>query len=166
MKDVPGYEGLYKISSKGEVFNNRGNKLALIDVKGYLRVGLRKEGISKVHRVHRLVAKAFIPNPDGLPQVDHLDEDKTNNTKDNLRWCSNKDNSTWYYTNNPKVISTGNAPKSICIDGVKYPSCGSAAKYIADATGKNKATISKELRRVLNGQRVAGTMYGKFQVSK
>lgn len=57
-------------------------------VNGYLYVTLDK----KVYRVHRLVAEAFLPNPDGLPQVNHLDGDKWNNTVQNLEWCTAKEN--------------------------------------------------------------------------
>jgi Tol biopolymer transport system component len=60
---------------------------------GYLIVNVRLEGNkTKVIRVHRLVALSFLPNPKNLPQVNHIDGDKTNNKLDNLEWISNKDN--------------------------------------------------------------------------
>lgn len=164
MKDVVGYEGLYTVSIDGVVTKKGGKVVKPFDHKGYLRVNLRKDGEVKKFRVHRLVAEAYIPNPDVLPQVDHIDENKSNNHASNLRWCANKDNSTWFSKNNPQVVNSGRAPKEIKVNGMVYPSCGRAAKAIAEVTGKNQATISKELRRVLNGQRTPGVMYERFSV--
>lgn len=106
-KDVVGYEGYYQISSFGNVrsvdryINSSYNstifrKGAVMkqqqSKKGYMTVHLSKNGISKRLPVHRLVAKAFIPNPDDLPQVNHKDTDKTNNKVLNLEWITNCDN--------------------------------------------------------------------------
>lgn len=60
--------------------------------KGYRTVSLSFKGCSKNQRVHRLVAQAFIPNPDNLPQVHHMDEDKDNNTLNNLMWITDEEN--------------------------------------------------------------------------
>lgn len=102
-KDVDGYEGIYQVSSEGRVKsinhkNHRGNMIygQILKLKheanGYLRVNLVKDGHAKQHSVHRLVAKAFIPNPQNLPTVNHKDEDKTNNAVFNLEWLSVEDN--------------------------------------------------------------------------
>lgn len=93
---VPGYEGLYEVSNKGNVRNVRRNTLLRSsNNQGYKRVYLYKNGIRKGFRVHRLVAQAFIPNPDNLPEVNHRDEDKLNNSVDNLEWCTAKYNSNY-----------------------------------------------------------------------
>ena len=102
-KDVVGYEGIYQVSLQGRVKsinhkNHRGNMIygRMLKLKresnGYLRVNLVKDGRSKQHSVHRLVAKAFIPNPQNLETVNHKDEDKTNNAVSNLEWLSIGDN--------------------------------------------------------------------------
>ena len=96
-KNVIGYEGLYEVSNMGNVRNVRRNKLLKLTKTyyGYIQVNLYKNGIRTGLRVHRLVAQAFLPNPDNLPEVNHLDEDKTNNRVDNLEWCDRKYNNNY-----------------------------------------------------------------------
>lgn len=95
---INGIETQYEISNKGNVRNFKTNKILQPEVSncGYLRVGMYyvKDG-KRYHihgSVHRLVALAFIPNPDNLPQVNHKDGDKTNNKVNNLEWSSPSDN--------------------------------------------------------------------------
>ena len=102
-KDIAGFEGLYMISNKGNVYSverkdaggvNRGGRTleSRYDKDDYLIVDLCKNGKSKTKKVHRLVAGAFLPNPNGLPQVNHRDEVKDNNNVENLEWCDSKYN--------------------------------------------------------------------------
>lgn len=102
-KDIEGYEGLYQVSNLGRIksLGNGGKgryygRIVIMsqctDKDGYKVLGLTKNGIRKNFRVHRLIADAFIPNPDNLPEVNHKDEDKTNNRIDNLEWCDTKYN--------------------------------------------------------------------------
>ena len=98
-KDIKDYEGLYQVSNFGNVLSlnyNRSGKPKLlkphIEGGGYSFVHLCKDGKRKMFKIHRLVAETFLENPDNLPQVNHKDEDKTNNRVDNLEWCDNKYN--------------------------------------------------------------------------
>lgn len=92
--EIRGYEDLYYVSTDGEVYSVRRKKILKPwkNEIGYLLVTLRKDGVKKNVRVHRLVAEAFIPNPHGYPQINHKDEDKTNPHVDNLEWCDAKYN--------------------------------------------------------------------------
>ena len=104
MRDVKGYEGLYAVTSCGRVWSYMSQKFLtpISDINGYSYVNLYKNEKSKHYKVHRLVAEAYIPNPDNLPQVNHKDENKTNNCLQNLEWCDAKYN-TNYGTRNEKI---------------------------------------------------------------
>ena len=98
-KDIKNYEGLYEVSNFGNVRSlnyNHTNKIKILkphkNQKGYYLVSLCKNGEVKSHSVARLVAMAFISNPNNYPQVNHKDEDKTNNKVENLEWCNNQYN--------------------------------------------------------------------------
>ena len=92
-RPIVGFEGLYEVSNTGQVRNCRGKLLRPgLNHNGYLKCVLCKKGKTKTIYIHRLVAQAFLPNPDNLPQVNHKDEDKTNNSVDNLEWCNSKYN--------------------------------------------------------------------------
>lgn len=105
-KPVVGYEGHYQVSNFGRVKSIKFGKEIILKQKqymdGYYYVGLSKNGIVKSYYVHRLVAEAFLPNPDNLPCVNHKDECKTNNIASNLEWCDNKYNNS-YGTRNERV---------------------------------------------------------------
>ena len=100
-RDIPNFEGYYQVSNIGNVRSvdrlvkcGKGMKLQkgkilkqYLNAYGYNQVMLCK-GRPRLYRVHRLVAETFIPNPSKLPQVNHKDENKTNNRVDNLEWCT------------------------------------------------------------------------------
>jgi hypothetical protein len=112
-KDVEGYEGKYQISNKGRVkscdrytplkngcIRHEKEKMrALINVHGYLYCELWNNNNHKRHAVHRLVAAAFIPNPDGKPEINHKDGVKTNNCVENLEWCTYSENNLHAFKN-------------------------------------------------------------------
>lgn len=94
MKDIKNYEGLYAVTSCGKVWSYKRKKFLepTDNGKGYLYVGLIKDGQRKMYRIHRLVADAYLPNPENLPEVDHIDNDKTHNYLNNLQWITHIDN--------------------------------------------------------------------------
>lgn len=91
-KPIEGFEGC-EVSNLGNVRNKYGKPFKqFLNSKGYYRVSL---GTKRLHLVHRLVAKAFIENPNGYPIVNHKDENRTNNNVSNLEWCTHKYNSNY-----------------------------------------------------------------------
>ena len=111
MKNIEGYEGLYAITSCGKVWSYKRKKFLtpLVNGNGYMFVNLCKNGKIKNHLIHRLVAEAYIPNPDNLPQVNHKDENKTNNCLQNLEWCDAIYNIN-YGTRNEKISNSNKIP--------------------------------------------------------
>lgn len=100
-KAIAGYEG-YEISSLGKVkslnYKRTGKEKILKpknNGKGYLRVALYKDGKCKYFLIHRLVGEAFIPNPMGLPEINHKDENKSNNIASNIEWCDRRYNNNY-----------------------------------------------------------------------
>ena len=132
-RDVPGYEGMYEISNLGRVRRNGKILKPFKDDWGYLQVDLYKNGTGRTVRVHRLVASAFLSNPQNLPQVNHKDEDKTNNSVDNLEWCDGKYNVN--YSQSKPIIQYDRLGNFIR----EWPS----ATKVYEETGIYQANISK-----------------------
>lgn len=98
MKDIKGFEGKYAVTEDGKVWSYWGKGHFLkqsITQTGYCVVSLSKNGQYATHYVHRLVAETFIANPDRLPEINHKDEDKSNNSVTNLEWCDAQYNMTF-----------------------------------------------------------------------
>lgn len=118
--DVIGYEGLYEVSTdgrvrtvqhvtNGHVIRSRELTISVYKSQRYARVRLYKNGKSKDLVVHRLVAEAFIPNPERKPQVNHIDGNKRNNSVSNLEWCTQAEN-------NRHAIDNGLQDPSVMIE--------------------------------------------------
>lgn len=148
-KDISGYEGYYQVSNFGEVrtvghkYQCKGfHKIKLHNNRnGYWLADLHKNNLYKSKAIHRLVAKAFIPNPNNFPEVNHIDGNKANNCVDNLEWVSKSQNK-WHAcnvlgqrTNRIKDFSTGKV----------FPSQKSAALYYGVSESLIKSIVKKQI---------------------
>lgn len=138
-KDIKGYEGYYQISSFGRVkslsriVNSSYGKTRVIkerililrrDKDGYMIVTFCINNQRTTHKVHRLVAEAFIPNPENKPTVNHKNGDKAKNYVDNLEWATDKEQ----MTHRVKVLGQNKAPSSKCRETWKKKVCRSDGK--------------------------------------
>ena len=172
-RDIKGYEGFYQVNNLGQVksldryVNGRikGYKRFLTGkiikpVRGhkrrslYLSVNLTINQAQKKYFIHQLVAKAFIPNPNNLPMINHKDENPSNNRVENLEWCDAK------YNNNygTKITKISKAISQYSIDGqfiAEYQSIASAARQ----TGVDRSGIGKCCRHDKNYSHAGGYIW-------
>ena len=116
-KDILGFDGQYMVSNLGRVKNNKTKHILKphIQNKGYLFLSLPQDKKHKTAYIHRLVASAFIPNPDNLPQVNHINEIKTDNRVENLEYCTNSYNMN-YGSRNKKDADKKPKKQVLCIE--------------------------------------------------
>ena len=160
MKDIKDYEGLYAVTSCGKVWSYKKNKFLtpilhsnILNAQ-YYRVFLYKAGKSTPYQVHRLVAEAYLPNPENLPIVNHKDENKFNNCLNNLEWC------TYLYNNTYGTALIRNAEKHF-----KKIYCEELDRTYKSLTEASKDLhISKShLCEVLKGTRKSVGGYSKWR---
>ena len=178
-KDINGYEGFYQVSDCGNVkslerdvyrqngtFHHLKEKILVpnLDRYGYQYVNLAKNGKRKVMKVHRLVAMAFLPNPENKPMVNHKDEVKTNNVVENLEWCTASYNIN-FGTRNVRMIQNrrsyklGNAPSAKAVFCVELNKTFDCAKRAEEELDIQRTSIGK----VCRGERkTAGGFHWKF----
>ena len=134
MKDIKGYEKEYAITSCGKVWSYKSNKFLSPGItEGYHQVGLMKNGKRKYFYIHRLVAEAYIPNPNGYDTVDHIDGDKAHNYPNNLQWLPNIDN-----------VKKTQGQKVRCVETNEvFNSMTDAAKHYGVTKGAISAAIKK-----------------------
>ena len=161
-RPIKGYEGLYEVSNFGRVKSlcaGRWKSTMLrkpqLTKNGYKAVMLRKSGNVQLITIHRIVATAFLDNPDGLREVNHKDEDKTNNHVDNLEWCTRKYNQN--YNEHYKIYYK--PVIQLTKDGTEVGRYESL-KAAQEATGVLSSYISGALR---GRQRTAGGFRWQFQ---
>jgi hypothetical protein len=166
-KDVVGYEGLYQVSNNGKIksldrFSVRNfgihknckikNKGKLLKTEsrlskgkglefGYARCSLRKNGVSKNYCVHRLVAEAFIPNPENKQHVDHIDTNTLNNSVYNLRWVTAVENSRNEITRR-RFKEVHNIKVRELVSGKTFESISEAASYFKI----NRVILSRNMK--------------------
>lgn len=108
-RDIPNTGGLYQVSSDGQVYSSRvDTRLATrLDTKGYPICTVYLSGTSRTYRVHRLVASAFVENPDNKPYVNHIDGNRVNNHHLNLEWCTASENTRHMYKIGNRTAQSG-----------------------------------------------------------
>lgn len=164
-KPIDGYEGLYEVSNKGNI---RSMERMVVDKNGstkpvhakmltwhkskqtlrhpvaHYHVELWKDGKRKAVRVHRLVAQAFIPNPDGKPQVNHIDGNPGNNAVANLEWATNSENMRHAYANEltkPRGGKPIKGTNKITGKVVEFDNAGAAAKHFGVTPGAIRSAL-------------------------
>lgn len=166
-KDIEGYEGLYQVSTFGRIRScNRtietslnvrrytGRIIKQQEHKGYLSVMLSNTGTQTRMPVHRIVAKAFIPNPDNLPEVNHKDENPSNNAVYNLEWCDRLYNANYGTAMERMAQKRSVAVEQYDIKG-NYINSYRSTREAARALGKNS---NGNIANCLNGK--VKTAYG------
>ena len=152
----------YQISNMGRVKSLKWGKEKILNLslnyKGYYQVGLRKDGKRKLYKIHRLIAQAFIPNPENKPQIDHINTIKTDNRVENLRWVTNKEN-----CNN--LLTKENYSK--CRIGNLSPSAKSILQFSLNGELVKKWDCMKDVERELGfyHQSISSCCLGKLKTA-
>ena len=155
MKDIKGYEGLYAVTSCGKVWSYRSKKFLKLGKNywGYKQAILSKNGKTKAFSVHRLVAEAYIPNPDNKPQVNHKNEVKTDNYINNLEWVTHKENCN-YGTHNERISEKLKKVKCkpvLCVELNKVFESTLAAEAETGVSNSNISSVCNGRRKTAGG---------------
>lgn len=173
-KDIPGYEGLYQVSSLGRVkslgryvYTNGTPRLRKelflkqhVSKSGYVRTALSKDGRTVSFSIHRLVAMAFLPNPENKPAVDHINAIRTDNSVNNLRWATHFENA-----NNPLTIKAHSESQKNGVSHfnrdiygaspiLRISQDGAIAEYACIADAVREGYSAKKIQRCCQGKRI------------
>lgn len=155
-KDVVGYEGLYQVSNRGVVkridsIGLDGRQLHEKQLyggrysNGYQFVCLSKDGVCKQYIIHRLVAIAFLPNPNNNPVVNHVDGDKQNNSVENLEWCTHSQNRKHAYDNG--LSTQRGTPRKVTVKCGEHITAFDTMKDCATFFGFKKGWLQNRIRK-------------------
>lgn len=167
IKNIKGYEGKYLVTRDGRVITmsrvigynhsmtgkrltrrTKAKEMSIGDCKGYNTLGLSKDGVTKSHRLCRIVALHFVPNPENKPAVNHKDGNKKNDHADNLEWVTAKENSQHAFRTGLMTIKTGaDRHNSLSVKCIKT---GRIYDTVFDAAKDNNIS-APQLSRVLRG---------------
>lgn len=146
IKDYPNY----LITENGKVYSNNYGRITRlrthINRGGYERIGLCRDGKTKMFLIHDLVAKAFLPNPNNKPFINHKDENKLNNNVNNLEWCNSKENNS--YGTRLARIAESNKKRVIQLD-----KDGNVLKEWDSQTDAGRSLGLKNINACLKGRR-------------
>lgn len=186
-KDISGYEGLYQVSNLGRVKRLEWKRFSLgkwqtikekilkqtISTTGYWHISLNKNGKHYTYKVHRLVAEAFIPNPDNLPCINHKDNNPLNNNVKNLEWCTYKYNNN-YGNHNEKLRQSrlgkkaseeakqkmrNASPKRLSVQCIETKTIYKSINEASRKTGIDASSISKACK---GKNKTAGGYHWKY----
>lgn len=150
-KDIEEYEGLYQVSNLGRVKSLYTNDIlkGCKTSNGYLKVNLYKNSVKSTKTIHRLVAESFISNPENKSQVNHINENKTNNMVSNLEWSTSKENNN-HGTRNKRAGKAISKSKSIPIIATNLKTGDSTEFYgtkeCARQLGLHRSNITSVLK--------------------
>ena len=164
-KPVVGYDGLYEVSNLGRI-----KRIRVLEPTrkkhGYMQISLvGKNGVRKSLRLHRIVAEAFVPNPEGKPQVNHKDENPENNRASNLEWATPKENTNYGSRTARATAKNGSRTPILQINPetmsviAEFPGQSAAAR----ATGVSLPSINACLR---GKQKRAGKYIWRYKYEK
>lgn len=153
-KDIQGFDGLYQVSNLGRIKSSIRSRIleGSLNKEGYRRITLRSSGTGRPYYVHRLVAETFLPNPDNLPQVDHINTIRDDNRIENLRWVTPSKN------NNNKLTRKRNKKAQIELTAFKrliiqlnMDNSFVAIFYYASDASKSTGIHSRAILKCCNG---------------
>lgn len=173
-KDVVGYEGYYQVSNLGRVksldrYVQRGQGTRLVhgrilnqavNTNGYLRVILSRGNKTKNTLVHRLVAEAFIPNPEHAAVVDHIDNNRQNNSVSNLRWCTQSENI-------EKSYRQGRRTSVFNLDAIQQKRIASVSKPVIRSDGMSYKSVSEAASDLgVTWSAISHVLYGRAKTCR